>query len=75
MIIQTVRLVEVYYVESVHLTFARVRHSEVEPLRQLPARAVIKLAFQIILKVRNLVRFLQVSRFESRLEKQCWILG
>lgn len=34
-VIQTIRFVEVYYVEFVHLSFARVRNSKVEPLSKL----------------------------------------
>ena len=75
MVVQTVRLHQVYDVESVHLAAFGVSDPKVEPLGELLRCApVIKLQLQIILKLPYLDRSLQVARLKSTLEDKCEVI-
>ena len=75
MVVQRVRLNQIYQVELVCLIFASVCHPEVIPLRLHYRCAIILFKLEIIFKIRNLNSFGKIAAFKSAFKYQGIVVG
>ena len=66
MVVQRIRLDQIYYIKLVDDVFAGVGDSEEEPLTELGRRSVVELQFQVIFEFSNLGCAMQIATFKSR---------